>query len=962
MNSQAVIALVNNAALLLALGVLYDVLMPKKGIFRIWHKILLGTIVGLVAIALMLNPMKFAPGLIFDTRTVLVSLVGLFFGYVPTIIAFVIAAVFRASQGGSGIYMGVATIASAALLGGLWHCRLKNKLGQITYLDFYLFGVIVHLAMLACCVFLPHDIAFDTFRKITPPVLTIYPLVTVFLGILLAGQYRRQKTQIALQASENSLRALFEQSADLLFVLDRRGNILEFSPSTAKELGYTNDELTNMNIDLIDHQFKHRENEKWFWEKLPREKSVNFEVELHRKNATQFPADVMLTRLDRAEGVFVLASCRNTEERKRQENEIAIVRNFADNLIKTANTMIVRLDVKGNLITFNQMAQEITGYAPEELCGQNWFEALVPRDRYPQVWEEFNRLMEGGLPREFENPILTKDGQERYIVWRNNVIIERDEVVGTISFGMDITERRNTEEALRESEEKFKFLFDTMAQGVTVQDRQSRIIEANHAAASILGLSQDQLLGKTAYDPHWKLVHEDGSTLTPEKMPSNIALATGQPVIGVICGVYIPAEERYNWIIINSVPRFLPGEDQPYMTMTTFTDITARKQMEKALRDNQNLLNQAQKIARIGSWVIDVDNQKVYGTSELYRIFGLPYRESVSVEQLGQYVDSGDWPRLNELMSEAINKQAGYEIELRIIRADGQKRIILCRANAQSIDGTDRIGLVGTSQDITELKKAEEEKGRLLKQLQIQNEELESIIYVSSHDLRSPLINIQGFSEQLSENIQKLTALLENDLTEQQRSQNLGLIQREIGESINFILSGVEKLDMLQKGLLKVCRLGYEPVKCEELDMNSLVKTVADSLRYQIEEVKAELKVENLPDCHSDRAKLTQVFTNLIANALKYRDPQRKLEIVISGTKNEKVIKYTVHDNGIGIHWEFQKKIFEMFHQLDPDKPGEGLGLTIVKRILDQLNATIIVQSEPGQGSVFYITLPRRNN
>ena len=342
--------------------------------------------------------------------------------------------------------------------------------------------------------------------------------------------------------------------------------------------------------------------------------------------------------------------------------------------------------------------------------------------------------------------------------------------------------------------------------------------------------------------------------------------------------------------------------------------------------------------------------------------FGFPKNELVPVEKFSQYIDSSDWPKLTEAMQEAIEKRTGYKIELRITRTDGQKRIILCRASAQNLEGTDRIGLVGTSQDITELKKAEEEKGRLLKQLQLQNEELESIIYVSSHDLRSPLINIQGFSEQLSENIQKLTALLENDLTDQQRSRNFGLIQREIDESINFILSGVEKLDMLQKGLLKVCRLGYEPVKCEELDMNSLVKTVADSLRYQIEEVKAELKVENLPDCHSDRAKLTQVFTNLIANALKYRDPQRKLEIVIAGTKNEKVIKYTVHDNGIGIHWEFQKKIFEMFHQLDPDKPGEGLGLTIVKRILDQLNATIIVQSEPGQGSVFCITLPRRNN
>ena len=371
-----------------------------------------GIALGLVGIALMLNPMKFAPGLIFDTRTVLISLAGLFFGYIPTIIAVVIAAVFRVSQAGPGVYMGVATIASAALLGCLWHRRLKDKLGQITFRDFYLFGVIVHLAMLACCIFLPQEIAFNVLKKIALPVLIIYPLATVLMGILLAGQYRRYKTQIALQASENGLRALFEQSADCLYVLDRQGRFLDFSPSACREMGYTREEMLEMSVIHIDPEFKQRDSEQWFWEKLPRDKSVTFDVIHHRKDGSTFPAEIMLTRLDKEDGVFVLASCRNVEERKRHESELAATRDFAENLINTANTMIIRLNGDGKLITFNQMAQEITGYTLEELRDKNWFEILVPQDRYPESGKNSTGSWQGGCPWNSKIPFSLNRAQK----------------------------------------------------------------------------------------------------------------------------------------------------------------------------------------------------------------------------------------------------------------------------------------------------------------------------------------------------------------------------------------------------------------------------------------------------------------------------------------------------------------------------------------------------------------------
>jgi PAS domain S-box-containing protein len=108
------------------------------------------------------------------------------------------------------------------------------------------------------------------------------------------------------------------------------------------------------------------------------------------------------------------------------------------------------LDAKGDIQVFNSAAEWITGYSAEEIGGKNWFEILVPRERYPAVWEEFERLVAGGIPKEFENPILTKDGQERHIVWKNSEVIHDGQVAGTVSFGIDVTDRKQSE---REREE-----------------------------------------------------------------------------------------------------------------------------------------------------------------------------------------------------------------------------------------------------------------------------------------------------------------------------------------------------------------------------------------------------------------------------------------------------------------------------------------------------------------------------
>ncbi len=156
---------------------------------------------------------------------------------------------------------------------------------------------------------------------------------------------------------------------------------------------------------------------------------------------------------------------------------------------------------------------------------------------------------------------------------------------------VDINERKRGEESLKASEEKFRNLFQTMIQGVVYQDADGRIISANPAAERILGLSLDQMQGRSSLDPRWHAIHEDGSDFPGETHPAIVALRSGQPVLNIVMGVFHPQTGNYIWINVNAMPLFKPNETAPYQVHATFDDITVRKHAEEALSESNVRFN-----------------------------------------------------------------------------------------------------------------------------------------------------------------------------------------------------------------------------------------------------------------------------------------------------------------------------------------------------------------------------------
>jgi len=247
--------------------------------------------------------------------------------------------------------------------------------------------------------------------------------------------------------------------------------------------------------------------------------------------------------------------------------------------------------------------------------------------------------------------------------------------------------------------------------------------------------------------------------------------------------------------------------------------------------------------------------------------------------------------------------------------------------------------------------------------LEAVNKELEQFVFIASHDLRSPLINIEGYSKEIEYDLEEFKKIIPlEDIPEGVNEKYKQFLNDEIPESLNVIKNSVRKMDALLSGLLKISRSGRAMINKKPVNMNMLIVEVIESFDFEIKKIDAELKVSGLPDCESDEMQLSQVFSNLISNAIKYRKPGRKLKIKIYGKKNTDNLQYYIEDNGIGIDEKHVKRIFELFQRLNPKKTsGDGIGLTIVNKIMKKLNGSINVKSEPDKGSTFYITLPLKN-
>lgn len=262
--------------------------------------------------------------------------------------------------------------------------------------------------------------------------------------------------------------------------------------------------------------------------------------------------------------------------------------------------------------------------------------------------------------------------------------------------------------------------------------------------------------------------------------------------------------------------------------------------------------------------------------------------------------------------------------------------------------------------DVTERRIAEEKIKQLNRSLEIKNADLEQLLYVASHDLRSPLVNVQGFSHEINLAFTELKSIMSESKIDQCKKVK-AIIEDNIDSSMAFIFNSIEKMDKLLNGILRLSRVGKIVATTKKIDMNSFIKNIIKNFNYQIKTHNVTVEISNLTDCMADEILLDQVFANIIDNAIKYlKKDQIDAKIKISSYTDNNDVIYCIEDNGIGVKKEYFEKIFELFYRLNPKEiVGEGVGLTIVKKNLTTLNGNIWVSSDIDIGSKFYLLLPK---
>jgi PAS domain S-box-containing protein len=291
-------------------------------------------------------------------------------------------------------------------------------------------------------------------------------------------------------------------------------------------------------------------------------------------------------------------------------------------------------------------------------------------------------------------------------------------------------------------------------------------------------------------------------------------------------------------------------------------------------------------------------------------------------------------------------------------------------------------GFANLTRDLTERKRAEDDIRKLNEELDQRivqrtadlaeanrelaqkNQDNEVFVYSASHDLRSPLVNLEGFSKELGTVSQEIRGILvSNDLPPAARARGLALLDGDMAESIRFIRAAVLRLSKIIDALLRLSRAGKVEYLCQKVDVGPIVARVVEALSGTIAERRAVVTVGELPCILGDPAATEMMFANLIANALNYLDARRPGTIAVGCKGQEKSgsgrhVLY-VKDNGLGIAEAYKAKVFKAFQRMHPDAAkGEGIGLSVVQRIVERLGGRIWFDSEEGQGTTFFVALP----
>jgi PAS domain S-box-containing protein len=449
METQILVGLIYNTALLLSMCLVYDALvLNKDAVQSFLKKVLTGFLLGAIGIAVMSTHWQWYPGVIFDTRSLLLSISGLFFGSVPTVIAMGATGAYRLYLGGSGAMMGVSVILASGIIGMLWRRKSRTEPADTPFLALYFFGVVVSLAMLFLMLLLPGPIILETMMKIGVPVMIIYPVGTALLGSLIASRHRHIRAEESLRESEERFTFAMEATRDGLWDWDITSDTGYFSPGYYRMLGYEPDEFATTSHSWVDLLHPEDREHALSVNNACIEKRIDsFEVEfrmraksgdwvwiLGRGKAVSRDADGRAVRMV---GTHVDITERKIAEEKIRESE----RRYRTLFELESDATFLIDNESGDIIETNETASRMYGYSREELAGMRNVDLSAEPDQTRQAGHDRLTAIPIRWHRKKDGTIFPVEIAARHISWQGRSV--------HIASIRDISERIRSDEERR---------------------------------------------------------------------------------------------------------------------------------------------------------------------------------------------------------------------------------------------------------------------------------------------------------------------------------------------------------------------------------------------------------------------------------------------------------------------------------------------------------------------------------
>jgi len=521
----------------------------------------------------------------------------------------------------------------------------------------------------------------------------------------------------------------------------------------------------------------------------------------------------------------------------------------------------------------------------------------------------------------------------------------------------EIEERKKAEAALREQREWLRVTLDSIGDAVMSTDTDGRISFLNPVAATLTGWSQEEAKGQTVQEV-LRTVNE--LTGEPGEDIASRVLAEGR-VVTMANHTALVRKDGSKTPIEDSAAPIKDGAGNLLGVVIVFHDVTEKRRAQEALRQSAERFRIVADFTYDWEYWRSPENRFLYVSPSCERLTG--YSRQEFLEEPGLYpriIHPGDRERVLEHLREDQLHQELCELEFRIIRRDGRERWIAHVCQPVTDDRGRMLGRRASNRDITERVEAEQEleqSGKELErrvkertaELEQRNKELEDFTFVASHDLQEPLRKVRTFGE-------LLLTRTDDTLDDQTR------------DYIHRMRDSAARMQAFLRSLLDYSRVSAKERHLDQVDLKRSVEESLMALEVLIEEKGARVEAHDLPSVEGDPHQLTQLFQNLIANALKFHrsneSPRVRIHARALGSPgSERGYEIYVEDNGIGFEEaKYLEKIFQPFQRLHARKEfdGVGIGLAICKKIVERHGGSLTARSEPGKGSTFIVTLPEK--